>query len=217
MLALLMMALIATGTYAFLDEGHPEQKHRLIALIPPTLTALASALILTHATSWPLWIGYLVATGTILGIVLALTDRAADPAADAYAGARAALNLVDDFLAFGLYIAILAAEERAFITAPLIFALTFLISLDLLAPTDASLSTITLFAATTALITSELAWVLSYWPVTPTTAAAMLTGLLYLLNGIAYQDLLGKLKRRIVLEFTLFALLFILLILYVRL
>lgn len=218
LLSLLMMALVATGTFAFLHEGHRtvERRALLLGLIPPTLTALAASLVLAHATSWPLWMGYLVAGGTALGIVLALTDRAVDPEAESYPSSRAMLNLLDLFLAFGLYVAILIAQERALITAPFIFALSFVVALDLLAPTGAQLAVLLRFAFVIALIESETAWVLSFWPITPMIAAAMLTGILYLLSGIAYQELLGKLTRRVLMEFVLFALLFAILVLYLR-
>ncbi len=217
LLSLLMIALVASGTFALLYEGHREQMQQpiLIGLIPPSLTALASSLVLVRAGSWPLWLGYLIGSGLLLGIVLALTDRAAVPSSATYAGARGMLNLIDYFLAFGLYTAILTAQERALITAPLIFLLSGLLALDLLAPTGASVRTLMLYAGILAFIESETAWVLSYWPMAPITAAAMLTVALYLMSGIAYQHLLGRLSRRLVMEFVTFAILFLILALLV--
>ncbi len=217
LLSLLMIALVASGTFAILHEGHREHLRQplLVGLITPSLTALASSLVLVRATSWPLWLGYLVGSGMLLGVVLALTDLAADPASTSYAWARGLLNLIDYFLAFGLYAAILTAQERALITAPLIFILSGLITLDLLAPTGAAGRTLLLYAAVLAFIESEMAWVLSYWPLAPITASAMLTASLYLMGGVAYQHLLGRLTRRLMLEFVSFAFLFLLLALLV--
>ncbi len=217
LLSLLMLALVASGTFAMLHEREeaPPVQRLLIGLITPSLTALASSLVLVQASSWPLWLGYLLGSGLLLGIVLALTARATFPSSSAYAGARGMLNLIDYFLAFGLYAAILMAQERALITAPLIFLLSGLVTLDLLAPTSAAGRTLLLYAAVLAFIESEMAWVLSYWPIPPLVAAAILTAALYLMVGIAYQHLLGRLSRRLVMEFVLFALLFMLLALLV--
>ena len=217
LLSLLMIALVASGTFALLHEkvGDHRLPALLIGLITPSLTALAASLVLVRAASWPLWLGYLIGSGMLLGGVLALTDLAADSASTSYAWARGLLNLIDYFLAFGLYAAILTAQERALITAPLVFLLSGLVALDLLAPTGAAGRTLLLYAGVIAFIESEMAWVLSYWPLSPLTASAMLTAALYLMGGVAYQHLLGRLTRRLMLEFAFFSFLFLLLALIV--
>ena len=73
-----------------------------------------------------------------------------------------------------------------------------------------------LFSGIIALLVSELAWVLGYWPVSTWTAATMLTLALYLFSGLSYQYLLGRMTHRVLWEFGVVAMIMFILVLWIR-
>jgi len=92
-----------------------------------------------------------------------------------------------------------------------------LLILDLLSATGVQTRQVLLYSGTIAVLESELAWVLGYWPISTWTAATMLTLGLYVWSGIGYQHLLGRLTRRIIAEFVVIGLLMFILVLWMRL
>ncbi|MBN1259880.1 MAG: hypothetical protein JXB35_04285 [Anaerolineae bacterium] len=207
-LSLLMMGLIASGAFSLL-KSHPhlssDDRPLLFSLITPTLGALFFSLILIRAASWPLWLGSFLLSGVMLGILVHLSYRGVSSQSPGYAGARTALNIADYLLAFALFSLVMGSRERALVTGPVVLLLGGFFALDLLSSGAPQLKSVILFSGLIALLEGELAWVIGYWPISPWTAAVVLTLGLYLGTGISYQHLLGKLDRRVLLEFSLLA------------
>ncbi|MBN2389546.1 MAG: hypothetical protein JXR84_02400 [Anaerolineae bacterium] len=219
LLTLLMVGLVATGTFS-LVQSHPlhESQERLLifSLITPTLGTLLASLLLIRATSWPVWLVTLLIGGVLIGLLMHLSYRAFSPDSPGYTSARTLLNIADYLLGFALASIILRAQERALITGPAMLALMGLLACDLLSASGVKSKKVLLFSGIIALLVSELAWVLGYWPVSTWTAATMLTLALYLLSGLGYQYLLARMTPRVLLEFGIVAMIMFVLVLWIR-
>jgi hypothetical protein len=219
LLSLLVVGLVATGTLSIVQE-HPLRESRerplLFALITPSTGALLVSIFLVQATTWPIWLAALVLGGLTIGLLVHLSYQALSPKSSTYPGARTLLNVVNYLMGFVLFSLSLGQQERALVTAPAIFVLSGLLATELLSATGAKTSQVLLYGGTIALLESELAWVLGYWPISTWTAATMLTLGLYIWSGIGYQHLLGRLTQRIILEFALIGLLMFMLVLWIR-
>ncbi len=219
LLALLMVGLVASGTFSLI-QGHPlrETQERLLvfSLITPSLGTLLASMLLIRATSWPVWLVTLVVSGILIGLLTHLNYRAFSPESPGYTSARTMLNIADYLLGFALTSVILQAQERALITGPAILLLIGLLAFDLLSASGAAWPMVLLFGGIIAMLVSEMAWVLGYWPISTWTAGTMLTLELYLLSGLSYQYLLGRLTRKVLLEFGIVAMLMFVLVLWIR-
>jgi len=219
LLTLLMVGLVATGTFSLIQSHplHQSQERLLIfSLITPTLGTLLASLLLIRAASWPVWLVTLLISGVLIGLFMHLSYRAFSPDSPGYTSARTLLNIADYLLGFALASIILRAQERALITGPAMLALMGLLACDLLSASGVKWTKVLLFSGIIALLVSELAWVLGYWPVSTWTAATMLTLALYLLSGLSYQYLLGRMTRRVLLEFGIVAMIMFVLVLWIR-
>lgn len=219
LLAVLMMGLVATGTFSLI-QGHPlrESQDRSLSysLITPTLGTLLASLLLIRAASWPVWLVTLLIGGVLIGLLMHMSYRAFSPDSPGYTGARALLNIADYLLGFALASIILREQGRALITGPAMFVLIVLLAADLLSASGVKGGMVLLFSGIVALLVSEMAWVLGYWPISAWTAATMLTLALYLLSGLSYQYLLEQLNRKVLLEFGIVAMIMFVLILWIR-
>jgi hypothetical protein len=219
LLTLLMVGLVATGTFSLI-QSHPlhESQERLLifSLITPTLGTLLTSMLLIRATSWPVWLVTLLIGGVLIGLLMHLSYRAFSPDSPGYTSARTLLNIADYLLGFALASIILREQGRALITGPAMLALMGLLTCDLLSASGVRWTKVLLFSGIIALLVSEMAWVLGYWPVSTWTAATMLTLALYLLSGLSYQYLLGQITRRVLIEFGVVAMIMFVLVLWIR-
>jgi hypothetical protein len=219
LLTLLVVGLVATGTLSIVQD-HPLRESRerplLFALITPSVGALLVSVFLIQAATWPLWMGALVIGGGVLGTLIYLSYQAISPRSPSYPGARTVLNVVNYLMGFVLFSLSLGGQGRALVTAPMVLTLSGLLALELLSATGASTGKVLLYAGTIALLESELAWVLGYWPISTWSAATMLTLGLYIWSGIGYQYLLDRLTLRVIAEFAVIGLLMFVLVLFIR-
>jgi len=219
LLVALMTGLVATGTLAIMQE-HPlrQSKERALAfsLITPTLGTLLMTLWLVRATSLPVWLVILLLGGAFVGLLIQLSYAAFTTDNPGYPSARTMLNIANYLIGFALFSLILREQERALVTGPVLFGLSWLLAAELLSATGARQGLVIVLATTIALIESELAWIVGYWPVSAWTTATVLTLGLYLWGGIGYQYLLGRLTRRIVIEFSMTAVLILIIALWIR-
>lgn len=219
LLTLLVVGLVATGTLSIVQD-HPLRESRerplLFTLITPSIGALLVSIFLVQATTWPIWLASLILGGSTIGLLVHLSYQALSPKSPAYPGARTLLNIVNYLMGFILFSLTLGQQERALITGPAILSLSGMLAIELLSATGAETGLVLLYGGTIALLESELAWVLGYWPISTWTAATMLTLGLYIWSGIGYQHLLARLTQRIILEFATIGLLMFVLVLWIR-
>jgi hypothetical protein len=219
LLAVLVVGLVATGTLSILRDHPYHESHErplIFALITPALGALLIAIVLIRAATWPIWLVSLLLGGIAIGILVRFSYQALSPRSPAYPAARTLLNIIDYLLGFTLLSLILSRQGRALITAPSVFLLSSMLATEILSSTAVHSRRVMLYSGAIGLLESELAWVLGYWPISPWTAATILTLGLYIWSGIGYQHLLGRLDRQIITEFIVIGLLMLILVLWIR-
>lgn len=219
LLTILMMGLAATGTFSLL-QSHPlrdmQERPLFFSLITPTVGTLLTSILLIRATSWPVWLVTLLVSGILIGLLIHLSYRAISPESQGYASARTMLNIADYLLGFALMSITLQEQGRALITGPAVLFICGFLAFDLLSASGARSSAVLLFGSLVALLEGEMAWVLGYWPISAWTASTMLTLGLYLLSGLSYQYILGRLTRRVLVEFGIVTFLMFVLVLWIR-
>ncbi len=219
LLTLLTMGLVATGTLSVLRD-HPlrasQERLVIFSLISPALGAALVSMLLVRSASWPLWSLMLLGGGTLIGVLVHLSYLAFSLEYEGYAGARTLLNIFDYLIGFVLFGFIFTGQERALVTGPFVLLVSGLLALELLSASGAAVGNVVLFSSIIAVLEGEMGWVVGYWPVSPWTAAMILTLGLYVWSGLSYQYLLDRLTPRIVREFVGIAALLLLLVMWIR-
>jgi hypothetical protein len=219
LVVILIVGLVSTGTLSILQD-HPlrekQERPLLFSLITPAIGSLLVSLLLIRATSWILWLVALFLGGLAIGILVHLSYQAYSPVSSSYPTARTLLNIIDYLTGFVLFSMLLRERGRALVTGPAVLLLSGLLAIELLSASGAELRRVFLYVGIIALVESELAWVIGYWPVSSWTSATILSLGLYVWSGIGYQHLLERLTRRIVIEFAAMSLLVLVLVLWIR-
>jgi hypothetical protein len=198
-------ALISAGA-EMLIRAHPlfagqPARRTLIHWILPGATALVMGAALNHAASAPLWwlgLGFSVVALLVVLIAEYMVVAPDDPRRDA---AALALVTLAYLLALILFFLLRRLGARAAISATLGGGVAAALTMRLLALKFAPLWRSALYAALVGLICAQTIWALNYWAISPIGAALLTMISFYLGEGLAEQHLLGRLTRRIWLEF----------------
>ena len=198
-------ALIAAGSEMII-RAHPlfagqPARRTLIHWILPGATALVMGAALNHAASTTLWWLVLGFTVVALGVVLIAEYIVVDPHDPRREVAALALTTLAYLLALILFFLLRRLGARAAISATVGGGLAAALSLRLFALKFAPLWRSALYAAFVGLICAEAIWALNYWAISPTGGALLTMLPFYLGEGLAEHHLLGRLTRRIWIEF----------------
>ena len=158
-----------------------------------------------HAESTPS-VGGLAVMGLFLAMVIVGEHLTLDPDDPRSRWARLGLNLMTYGAALTLYAVIYATRTRGLLSATAVLLASIPLALELLRGTVGQMGRTWLYALVVGLIMGEATWVLNYWVIGTLTGGALLLLTFYLAAGLAQQHLLGRLTRRVLLEFVLTAL-----------
>jgi hypothetical protein len=184
-LSLLAAGLTATGM-DWLLRSHPSLAGRrtLEHWLLPTLTTLVIAIMLTVLPSIPAWWAGMAVSAVLIVLVFSAEYIVAEPAAPYYAPARAGLTALSYVLFLILATALRLAGARLVILIPAIFIGSGLIALRIL-HLDGEDRWDFPWAAGIALVCTQLAAGLHYWPILPLQFGLALTGPLYALTNFS--------------------------------
>ena len=205
-LVTLLAAALACAGMDSLVRTHPRVRANqagptVVFWILPALTVIAAAQWLSRASTGGEWALQLLVSGIALWIVVRAEFAAVDPDGPAASQWRLLLNVLAYLLAFGLFAVIWETRLRSLITATLMSTTAFLLSIDLMWVTRIGARRVLLHGAVVAIVIGECAWALNYWRANTITAGLALVLIFYACSGIAVQNLLGKLTRRVLIEF----------------
>jgi hypothetical protein len=199
----LLLALLAgTGAQAVI-QAHPLANRlrfsvRLWAL--PIAVTMIAFLLLPSAPSILYWAAGILLFAAALSGVLAALYISLDANATGYRRARALLNLV--CYAVALLLFLLIPETWGAVGRALVLGgVAVLLALELLRGSRARIRWVTLYAAIIGTVVTQVTWVLAQTNLSMLSAGLLLLLLFYLLVGLAWQTLLNRLTRRVVLEF----------------
>ena len=206
LMAPLLAGLACAGTDSVLRSHPLSQGSTFSFWILPGLATLLATIFLPRAPAWPYWLGGLALTGLFLSLIIVAEYRTVDPADPRYNLARLGLNVAAYLIALVLFALIYRIKARALLSATATAAGSGLLALELLRDTRQSPRRTGLYALIVGLVMGEVIWALNYWRMRSLTAGMSLLLTFYLLTGLSQQAVLGRLSRRVLLEFGLVAL-----------
>ncbi|MDY6878156.1 MAG: hypothetical protein SWK90_18390 [Chloroflexota bacterium] len=217
LLITLMVGLVCTGTSLILHD-HPylaEHSGRpiYVSWILPAVLAGLSAYLLSRISTGPMWVGCLALIGVGISLAVSAEYTAVSPDAPGYPTARLALNVLAYLLVFTLFAIIYHTRTRSLVTATLTLLTAMLLALDLLSVADVPLRRVVLFAGIVGLIVGESTWALNYWQISAWAGGLFLLLIFYIMANAAHQHLLGHLSAPILVEFTIVAIVVLIIIL----
>ena len=213
-----LLMVILLGGLAFTGSGaviraHPQQRvsYTVPFWVNATLIVVLATLLLVQAGNPIVWAMGLFATGLLLWftilaeyyVVETQSQRESQPVR------FKAAQLWSQWVSYTLLAiyAILLKEAQVTVMASLIglFSLSWLLAASIFKLHRPEAKNKGVWGFLVALTISQVSWVLTYWPLNPTSLGLLILLLFYALCGLISNHLQGKLSRRIVLEYGLVA------------
>jgi hypothetical protein len=210
LMAALLVGITCTGTDSIV-RSHPtarriEARFSFVTWTLPALTALLAVILLPHAPTQLYQMAGYVLTGLILILVISAEYYTVDPADTHYAVARLSLNAWAYLLALIIFILIYSPKARSLISATGVTLVSTLLALEFLRSAGQGFRRTALYAVIAGLCTGEIIWAMNYWRISGVTGGLILLLGFYVFTGLANQQLQGRLKRRVLLEYAAVAL-----------
>lgn len=179
--------------------------------LPATVSILA-VLLAPLARAALFQVGAALFSGGLITIILFNLYATVDRESSGYRQARILLNVLSYASALALFLLVYQTRTRSLLSGPLIAATAALLAVELLRDVTPRVNVVLRYAAMVAFVLGEVAWALNYWPLAQGTQRAigglLLLLVFYLFVGLARHALHeGHLNRRLVLEYSVFALL----------
>lgn len=201
----LFLALLAGSGAEAVVHAHPLARQGRLRLTVrfwalPIAVTLIAAILLPRAPSVSYWAAMLLGVAAVLSMVLVALYFSLDSEATGYRRARAVLNLVSYAVALVLFLLIPSTWPEVG-RAVTLGGVAMLLALELLRGTQARAPLVALYALVVGAVVAQVAWALLLTGASALSASLLLLLLFYLLVGLTSQTLLGRLTKRIVLEF----------------
>lgn len=205
----LLVGLVCTGTDALL-RTHPSAQRRplentFVMWTVPALTILLAALALPFAPSLLLWIGGILLTGLLIGMIMTAEYHTIDPRDSRFASSQFILQTMTYVLALTSFSVIYGAKSRSLLSATSLFVITALLTLERLRPTGHTLSTTSFYGLTTGLVIAQSVWALNYSRVPGIAGGSLLLIVFHVVSGLATQQLSGRLTSHALIEYGIVA------------
>lgn len=210
-LLVLVAALIATGADTLM-RSHPSLRgvawyQTVVHWILPGGAALALGAGLNRLPLGWAWGAGLAVSAVFLVLVLAAEYSVADPDDSGFYWAALGLTALAYAAALVFFALLRASSGRAAVTATTAAIVAALISLRLLLLAGAAVRESLLYAGVMGLCLGETTWALNYWPAGAVGTGLVLLIVFYTCTGLAQQHLVGRLTRRVLIEFGVVAVL----------
>lgn len=179
----------------------------------PAAVSILAVLLAPEARTPLFQAGAALLSGGLISIILFNLYATADRESPAYGQARILLNLLSYAAALALFLLVYQTGIRSLLSGSLIAATAALLTVELLRDVTPKVHVVLSYAALVGLVLGEVAWALNYWPLSGASGGLLLLLVFYLFVGLARHALHeGYLSRRLVLEYTGFAILALVLI-----
>ena len=180
--------------------------------LPAAVSILA--VLLAPEVNTPLFqAGTALFSGGVIAFILFNLYATADRESTGYRQARILLNVLSYTAALALFLLVYQTRTRSLLSGSLIAATAALLAVELLRDVTPRVNVVLSYAAVVALVLGEVAWALNYWPLSGASGGLVLLLIFYLFVGLAGHALHeGHLSRKLVLEYSAFAILALVLI-----
>jgi len=214
--AIFLALTAATGAQSVVAT-HPANANRISVLglenwpywaLPMALTSIAVLLL----PLGPSPVIQLVAIALMIALAYAGLYATVEPGRP---GSRRA-RLLLDALAYGsallLFLFVYQTRTRSLLSGTLVAATAMLLAIEILRSVTPRARVALVYGGIVGLVLGEVTWALNYWVLPGLTGGLLLLLIFYLLIGIAQHGLQGRLTRRVLIEFAVFAVVALILI-----
>ncbi len=172
--------------------------------LPMALTNIIAVLLPRAPTPLIQVLGLLIVSGLLILVFFALYYTV-EPGQPGFRRARLALNILTYGSALVLFLFVYQTRTRSLVSGSLVALTSILLAIELLRTSTNRTSTVIAYGMIVGLILGQVTWALNYWSLPDLTGGLLLLLIFYLLVGIAQHGLQGRLTRRVLIEFTIFA------------
>lgn len=179
----------------------------------PAAVSILAVLLAPEARTPLSQAGAALLSGGLIAIILFNLYATADLESSSYRQARILLNVLSYTAALALFLLVYQTKTRSLLSGSLIAATAALLAVELLRDVLPRVNVVLSYAALVAIVLGEAAWTLNYLPLSGASGGLLLLLIFYLFVGLARHALHeGHLSRKLVLEYSAFAVLAIVLI-----
>ncbi len=171
--------------------------------LPMALTIIATMLLPAAPSAFLQVVGLLL-SGALLGMAYGGLYVTVAPGKPGFRRARLWLDALAYGSALLLFLFVYQTRTRSLVSGTLVAITALLLAIEILrTATDRSMVAIT-YGGIIGLVLGQVTWALNYWVLPGLTGGLLLLLIFYLMVGIAQQGLLGRLNRRVWVEFAVF-------------
>lgn len=216
-MALVLAIAAAAGTESVV-RLHPRLTGRAALLnwaywALPMAVAILTVVLLPQLPTRLLQMAAILLAGGFLSLALYMLYATVEPGAPGFRRARLVLDAMAYGAALLLFLIVYQARTRSLLSGTLIALTAALLAVEILRTSTAKTQLVLGYGALVGLLLGEITWALNYWPLLPGLTGGLLLLLsFYLAVGIAQQWLQDRLTRRVLVEFALFGLIALVLI-----
>jgi hypothetical protein len=212
LMALLVAVAAAAGTESIV-RLHPRFPRRLGSAVwaywaLPMAISIISVVLLPQVPTQLLQVIVLLMAGGLLAVAFYSLYATVEPGQPGFRRARPVLESLSYGAALLLFLFGYQPRTRSLLSGTLVAMTATLLAIEILRTSTGHTRLVLVYGAIVGLLLGQITWALNYWPLLPGLTGGLLLLLsFYLAVGIAQQGLQDRLTRRVVLEFAIFGLL----------
>ncbi|GIV68523.1 DUF5656 family protein [Caldilinea sp.] len=214
----IFLAIAASAGAESLIRLHPKRQANRLGLTwaywaLPAAMSIITVVLLPSLPTRLLQILVILAAGVLLTIAFFSLYATVEPGQPGFRRARLWLDALAYGVALLLFLFVYQARTRSLLSGTLIALTATLLAVELLRTSSDETRRVLIYSAVVGLLLGEMTWALNYWPLLPGLTGGLLLLLsFYLAIGIALQSLQGRLTKRVLVEFGVFAVIAVILI-----
>jgi hypothetical protein len=217
LMALTVAIAAAAGTQSVV-KLHPRFPRRVssaswVFWALPMAISIITVVILPQIPTRLLQVIVLLTSGALLAIAFYSLYATVEPGQPGFRRARLILDALSYGSALLLFLFVYQTRTRSLLSGTLVAMTATLLAIEILRTTTTQTRLVLIYGTIVGMLLGEITWGLNYWPLLPGLTGGLLLLLsFYLAVGIAQQGLQNRLTRRVVLEFAIFGIIALVLI-----
>lgn len=214
----LILAIAASAGAESLIRLHPKRQANRLGLTwdywaLPAAMSIITVVLLPSLPTRLLQVLVILIAGVLLAVAFFSLYATVEPGQPGFRRARLWLDALAYGVALLLFLFVYQARTRSLLSSTLIALTATLLAVELLRTSSNEMRHVLIYSAVIGLLLGEMTWALNYWPLLPGLTGGLLLLLgFYLAIGIALQSLQGRLTKRVMIEFGVFAVIAVILI-----
>lgn len=174
----------------------------------PAAIASITVVLLPQVPTRLLQVIVILIAGTLLAAALYSLYATVEPGQPGFRRARFVLDALSYGSALLLFLFVYQTRTRSLLSGTLVAMTATLLAIEILRTSTTKTSLVLIYGLIVGGLLGQITWALNYWPLLPGLTGGLLLLLsFYLAVGIAQQSLQERLTRRVLLEFALFGIL----------